>query len=103
MNFTFKVLVAAAVFATSFAVGAQTIFSTNGYSTGEPLEKPMVMKPFVEFSKARQLPALRIFTLEGEKVDLSKYQGKLLILNVWGTWCTPCIREIPQLIDLQKQ
>lgn len=102
MNFTFKVLVAAAVFATSFAVGAQTIFSTNGYSTGEPLEKPMVMKPFVEFSKARQLPALRIFTLEGEKVDLSKYQGKLLILNVWGTWCTPCIREIPQLIDLQK-
>lgn len=63
----------------------------------------MVMKPFVEFSKARQLPALRIFTLEGEKVDLSKYQGKLLILNVWGTWCTPCIREIPQLIDLQKQ
>lgn len=51
MNFTFKVLVAAAVFATSFAVGAQTIFSTNGYSTGEPLEKPMVMKPFVEFSK----------------------------------------------------
>ena len=102
MNFTFKVLVAAAVFATSFAVGAQTIFSTNGYSTGEPLEKPMV-KPFVEFSKARQLPALRIFTLEGEKVDLSKYQGKLLILNVWGTWCTPCIREIPQLIDLQKQ
>ena len=103
MNFTFKVLVAAAVFATSFAVGAQTIFSTNGYSTGELLEKPMVMKPFVEFSKARQLPALRIFTLEGEKVDLSKYQGKLLILNVWGTWCTPCIREIPQLIDLQKQ
>lgn len=63
----------------------------------------MVMKPFVEFSKARQLPALRIFTLEGEKVDLSKYQRKLLILNVWGTWCTPCIREIPQLIDLQKQ
>ena len=24
-------------------------------------------------------------------------------MNVWGTWCTPCIREIPQLIDLQKQ
>ena len=78
-------------------------FSTSGYSTGEALEKPMVMKPFVEFSKARPLPELRIFTLEGEKVDLAKYRGKLLILNVWGTWCTPCIREIPQLIDLQKQ
>ena len=67
MNFTFKVLVAAAVFATSFAVGAQTIFSTNGYSTGEPLEKPMVMKPFVEFSKARQLPALRILRWKAKR------------------------------------
>ena len=103
MNISFKLLVAAAVFAASFTVGAQTIFSTSGYSTGEALEKPMVMKPFVEFSKARPLPELRIFTLEGEKVDLAKYRGKLLILNVWGTWCTPCIREIPQLIDLQKQ
>ena len=35
------------------------------------------MKPFVEFSKARPLPELRIFTLEGEKVDLAKYRGKL--------------------------
>ena len=54
MNLSFKLLVAAAVFATSFTVGAQTIFSTSGYSTGEALEKPMVMKPFVEFSKARK-------------------------------------------------
>ena len=82
MNISFKLLVAAAVFAASFTVGAQTIFSTSGYSTGEALEKPMVMKPFVEFSKARPLPELRIFTLEGEKVDLAKYRGKLLILNV---------------------
>lgn len=103
MNFSFKFLVATAVLAASFAVGAQTIFSSDGYSTGKALEKPMVMKPFVEFSKARPLPELRIFTLEGEKVDLAKYRGKLLILNVWGTWCTPCVREIPQLIQLQKQ
>lgn len=103
MNFSLKCLLAAALFSTSFAVGAQTIFSSGGYSTGEALEKPMVMKPFVEFSKARPMPELKFFTLEGEKVDLDKYHGKLLILNVWGTWCTPCVREIPQLIELQKQ
>ena len=66
MNLSFKLLVAAAVFVASFAVGAQTIFSSSGYSTGEALEKPMVMKPFVEFSKARPLPELRIFTLDFE-------------------------------------
>ena len=56
MNLSFKLLVAAAVFVASFAVGAQTIFSSSGYSTGEALEKPMVMKPFVEFSKAIPVP-----------------------------------------------
>ena len=63
MNLSFKLLVAAAVFATSFTVGAQTIFSTSGYSTGEALEKPIVMKPFVEFSKlvlCRNLEFLRL-------------------------------------------
>ena len=73
-SFSFKLLVAAAVFATSFTVGAQTIFSTSGYSTGEALEKPMVMKPFVEFSKARPLPELRIFRLKAikkQRINLS--------------------------------
>ena len=93
MNLSFKLLVAAAVFATSFTVGAQTIFSTSGYSTGEALEKPMVMKPFVEFSKARPLPELRIFTLEGEKVDLAKYRGKLLILKMSGELGVPLASE----------
>ena len=44
MNLSFKLLVAAAVFATSFTVGAQTIFSTSGYSTGEALEKPILCR-----------------------------------------------------------
>ena len=35
MNLSFKLLVAVAVFVASFAVGAQTIFSSSGYSTGE--------------------------------------------------------------------
>ena len=67
MNLSFKLLVAAAVFVASFCRRRSNDFSSSGYSTGEALEKPMVMKPFVEFSKARPLPELRIFTLEGEK------------------------------------
>lgn len=94
--------VAACVFSMS-AAHSQAVFAEGGTPTGKALEKPMVMKPFVEFSKTHQIPATRIFTLEGEKVNFEDYQGKLLILNVWGTWCTPCVREIPQLIELQKK
>ena len=94
-------LVAALTF--SLSSSAQAIFSPGIYSTGEPLKKPLVMKPFVEFSKARKMPDLKLVDLSGKPVSLKASKGKLVILNVWATWCTPCIREIPQLQDLQKK
>ncbi len=33
--------------------------------------------------------------------DLSQYHGKWLVINYWATWCTPCIKEIPELNQLQ--
>lgn len=103
MNFKSKIFFLLSGLCLAVNVNAQTVFSKEGKPTGEPLAKPMVMKPFIEFTIARALPPLKLFTLNGESVDLNKYKGKLLILNVWGTWCTPCIREIPQLIELQKK
>lgn len=34
------------------------------------------------------------------KVHLADYRGKVVLLNFWGTWCAPCIVEIPSLIQL---
>ena len=31
------------------------------------------------------------------------YRGQVVILNLWGTWCPPCRREIPELVDLQDE
>ena len=33
-------------------------------------------------------------------VQLSKYRGKVVLLNFWATWCTPCLVELPSLIQL---
>lgn len=103
MNLKSKIFCLLAGLCLAINVNAQTVFSTEGKPTGEPVAKPMVMKPFIEFRIARPLPPLKLFTLNGEKVDLNQYKGKLLVLNIWGTWCTPCVREIPQLIELQKK
>lgn len=41
--------------------------------------------------------------LSGQPHKLSEWQGKILILNFWATWCPPCLAEIPEFIALQKQ
>ena len=40
--------------------------------------------------------------LLGNKINLKDYQGKLLIINFWATWCAPCKREMPSLDRLYQ-
>lgn len=35
-------------------------------------------------------------------VQLSRYRGKVVVLNFWATWCAPCIDELPSLMQLQQ-
>jgi thiol-disulfide isomerase/thioredoxin len=39
----------------------------------------------------------------GANVSLAKWQGKVVLLNLWATWCAPCRKEMPDLAALQKQ
>ncbi len=47
-------------------------------------------------------PDLQFNDLAGAPHKLSEWDGKLLLLNFWATWCAPCLKEIPQLIEAQK-
>lgn len=38
-----------------------------------------------------------------QTVDLNKLRGRVVVLNLWATWCAPCIEELPSLLALQKQ
>jgi thiol-disulfide isomerase/thioredoxin len=39
----------------------------------------------------------------GNLVRLSDYQGKVVILDLWGTWCPPCRQEVPHFIELYRK
>lgn len=41
-------------------------------------------------------------TVEGKTTDLSELRGRVVLLNLWATWCLPCRKEIPDLTRLQK-
>lgn len=47
-------------------------------------------------------PDAEFETLDGEIVRLADYRGHIVIVNFWGTWCPPCLREIPELIEVQR-
>jgi len=41
--------------------------------------------------------------IDGQKVSLTAFKGKVILLDFWATWCVPCKQEIPGFIDLQKK
>lgn len=42
-------------------------------------------------------PAIRLTALDGSVVDLDRLRGKRVLLHVWATWCSPCIKEIEDI------
>ncbi|WP_030791802.1 TlpA family protein disulfide reductase [Streptomyces sp. NRRL S-920] len=49
-------------------------------------------------------PSLDGETLDGKKLNITKdYKGKIVVINVWGSWCAPCRAEAPNFVKLAKE
>ncbi len=52
----------------------------------------------------RRVPGTLIFKdAKGKNIDLSAWKGRVVVLNLWATWCAPCRKEMPDLAELQKE
>lgn len=47
--------------------------------------------------------AFNLPNLDGKKVSLADFKGKVVIVDIWGTWCPPCREEIPHFTELYKK
>ena len=55
---------------------------------------PVVYSPAPNFSRV---------DLDQRNVDLTAYRGKVVVLNFWATWCTPCLIEMPRFVEWQQE
>lgn len=55
----------------------------------------------IETMDRPKLPPLELISLEGATVKLSDFQGKPTVVNLWATWCAPCVREMPVMQQAQ--
>lgn len=88
------------------------LIAAFGISSCNSNDSPVVTtsKPGATGAEATARPPLPAVVLDtemkgvhGESIKLSNYSGKVLLVNLWATWCGPCRNEIPELVRLHKE
>ncbi|HEY3920204.1 MAG TPA: TlpA disulfide reductase family protein [Stellaceae bacterium] len=58
---------------------------------------------FTALSQPLPAPALAFATRDGNEKQLADFKGRVLLVNLWATWCGPCVQEMPALERLQAK
>ena len=61
------------------------------------------MTTFVFKDDAMALPKASFNNSDGQPITLANFKGKVVLLNLWATWCAPCRKEMPDLDRLQAE
>jgi len=54
-------------------------------------------------SDSAKAPQFTLPDINGNQVSLSDFEGKVVILDFWATWCPPCVKEVPHFIELYDE
>lgn len=76
----------------------------------EMISNPEYLKPIDEtYAKLQKIkkgavsPTFELYDIDSNLVKLENFKGKLVYIDIWATWCSPCIKEIPDLDKLQNE
>jgi len=91
---------------TVIALGLLAAFGVSSCNSNDPASKPTATAP----TRPTALSTLPQPIMEAENkatsggpIKLSNYSGKVLLVNLWATWCGPCRMETPELVKLHKE
>ena len=82
------------IFIVAMTIAGGSGFALHKYLNQKQIQtNPMIGQQRVEFAAA---------DLTGKFRNIKEWDGKIIFLNFWATWCPPCKKEIPAFIELQK-
>jgi len=92
------------VICTLLVIGCSSERNNSSAKKTKPLEQ---LDPYsARLYPAQQEAKSRDFTVtqvNGETFSLSAHNGKVVMLNIWATWCAPCAEEVPDFVDLYEK
>ncbi len=86
------------------AIGSVAVSSPAAANTSRPNARaPSQLRTFEWFADPLALPHVSLWDAEGRETNSSALLGSPLVLNLWATWCAPCIEELPSLRRLADE
>ncbi|WP_379549427.1 TlpA family protein disulfide reductase [Qipengyuania sp. DGS5-3] len=87
----------------TLSVGACDRAATESAQENEASGTDTVASGVIDRSQAGELmPVVNLVDLEGAELNTGALQGRPVLLNLWATWCPPCIKEMPLLDELAE-
>jgi len=66
-------------------------------------EENIKLGEFIPVTPPQPAPETRFTDLDGKPLTLADFVGKPVVVNLWATWCQPCLKEMPSLDRLQAE
>ena len=61
------------------------------------------VKSFIKVSPPQQIEYVEFLDPEQQLINFDQFKGKVVLINLWATWCGPCVRELPALDSLAEK
>lgn len=79
------------------------VYSRRDTGEGGPDEPVVALEGYEALASPAPVQDIPFVDAAGRATSLAAFRGKVVVLNLWATWCTPCLAEMPMLDRLQQE